>query len=107
MLNVRDINVSLPYYHLVYGKQIDGARQTNPNRLWLDLNNDTRIGLQQTAGGQSPRIEHFCIKVRPFDREAVSAGLKKIGAEVLSSPDEPGTLRFFDNNRIIVELKAV
>ena len=29
-----------------------------------------------------------------------------IGAEVLATPDEPGILRFFDNNRIAVELKA-
>ena len=106
MLNVRDINTSLPYYHFVYGKQVDGARQSNPERLWLNLNADTRIALQQAPNGQSPRIEHFCIKVRAFDREAVTAGLKKIGAEVLTSPDEPGILRFLDNNRIMVELKA-
>jgi hypothetical protein len=35
----------------------------------------------------------------------VTAGLKKIGAEVLASPDEPGIVRFLDNNRIMVELK--
>ena len=106
MLNVRDINASLPYYHFVYGKQVDGARESNPERLWLNLNANTRIGLQKTPAGQSPRIEHFCIKVRPFDRAAVTAGLKKIGTEVLPSPDEPGILRFLDNNRIMVELKA-
>jgi catechol 2,3-dioxygenase-like lactoylglutathione lyase family enzyme/predicted enzyme related to lactoylglutathione lyase len=106
MLNVRDIDKSLPYYHFVYGKEVDGARQHNPERLWLNLKGDTRIGLQQASAGQAPLIEHFCIKVRPFDREAVTAGLKKIGAEVLASPEEPGILRFRDNNRIMVELKA-
>jgi hypothetical protein len=106
LLNVRDINASLPYYHFVYGKQVDGARQSNPERLWLNLNADTRIALQQASAGQAPRIEHFCIKVRAFDRVAVTAGLKKIGVEVLTSPDEPGILRFLDNNRIMVELKA-
>jgi hypothetical protein len=106
MLNVHGIDASLPYYHFVYGKEIDGARQHNPERLWLNLKVDTRIGLQPAAAGQAPRIEHFCIKVRPFDREAVTSGLKKIGAEVLPSPDEPGILRFLDNNRIMVELKA-
>jgi catechol 2,3-dioxygenase-like lactoylglutathione lyase family enzyme len=105
VLSVRDINASLPYYHFVYGKDVDGARERNPERLWLNLNRDTRIGLQKIPAGASPRIEHFCIKVRPFDREAVTAGLKKIGAEVLTSPDEPGVLRFLDNNQIIVELK--
>jgi hypothetical protein len=106
MLNVRDIDASMPYYHFVYGKEVDGARQHNPERLWLNLKADTRIGLRAAPAGQSPRIEHFCIKVRPFDREAVTAGLKKIGADVLTSPDEPGILRFLDNNRIMVELKA-
>jgi catechol 2,3-dioxygenase-like lactoylglutathione lyase family enzyme/predicted enzyme related to lactoylglutathione lyase len=106
VLSVRDIDASLPYYHLLYGKEVDGVRQHNPERLWLNLKNDTRIGLQPAPAGQSPRIEHFCIKVRPFDREAVSAGLKKIGAEVLPSTDEPGILRFRDNNKIMVELKA-
>jgi len=107
MLNVRDIDGSLPYYHFVYGKEVDGTRQQNPERLWLNLKNDTRIGLQKVAAGQSPRIEHFCIKVRPFDREAVTAGLKKIGVEVRPSPDEPGIVRFLDNNGIMVELKAI
>jgi catechol 2,3-dioxygenase-like lactoylglutathione lyase family enzyme len=106
VLTVRDINASLPYYHFVYGKDVDGARERSPERLWLNLKADTRIGLQQAPAGQSPRIEHFCIKVRPFDREAVVAGLKKIGAEVLASADEPGVVRFLDNNRIMVELKA-
>jgi catechol 2,3-dioxygenase-like lactoylglutathione lyase family enzyme len=105
-LTVRDINASLPYYHFVYGKDIDGVREHNPERLWLNLKADTRIGLQQASAGQSPRIEHFCIKVRPFDREAVISGLKKIGVEVLASPDEPGIVRFLDNNRITVELKT-
>jgi hypothetical protein len=106
VLNVHSIDASLPYYHFVYGKEVDGAREHNPERLWLNLKNDTRIGLQPAPAGQTPRIEHFCIKVRPFDREAVTAGLKKIGVEVLPTPDEPGVLRFLDNNKIMLELKA-
>jgi catechol 2,3-dioxygenase-like lactoylglutathione lyase family enzyme len=106
ILNVRDINASLPYYHFVYGKDIDGVREKNPDRLWLNLKADTRLALQQAPAGQPPRIEHFCIKVRPFDRNAVTAGLMKIGAEVLPSTDEPNVIRFLDNNRIMVELKA-
>ncbi|HEY2380500.1 MAG TPA: hypothetical protein VGK48_04890 [Terriglobia bacterium] len=106
VLNVRDINASLPYYHFVYGKDVDGARERNPERLWLNLKKGTRIGLQKVAAGQSPAIEHFCIRVRPFDRAAVIAGLKKIGVEILPSDDEPGVVRFRDNNRIMLELKA-
>jgi hypothetical protein len=106
MLNVRDIAKSLPYYHFVYGKETQGPRE-NPERLWINLKADTRIGLQKIPPGAAPRIEHYCIKVRPFDREAVTAGLRKIGAEVLPSADEPGVVRFLDDNRIMVELRAV
>src|SRR3954469_14724292 len=33
MLNVHDIDASLPYYRLVYGRETEGARQTSPERL--------------------------------------------------------------------------
>ena len=107
MLHVKDIDASLPYYNLVYGKETQGPRQTNPERLWINLKNDTRIGLEKAAPGEQVRIEHYCIRVAPFDRQAVTAGLRAIGAEILPSPDEPGVLRFRDDNKIIVELKAV
>jgi catechol 2,3-dioxygenase-like lactoylglutathione lyase family enzyme len=106
MLNVKDIDASLPYYRLVYGPETIGPRQSNPERLWINLKNDTRIGLQKAAAGAPSRIEHYCIKVRPFDRDAVTAGLRKIGAEVLPSADERDVVRFLDDNRIIVELKG-
>ena len=94
VLNVRGIDASLPYYHSVYGKEVDGAREHNPERLWLNLKNDTRIGLQPAPAGQSPRIEHFCIKVRPFNREAVSAGLNKM---VRKFYPHPTSLASFDS----------
>ena len=106
LLHVSDIEKSLPYYHLVYGATIKSTRQTNPDRLWLQLEANTRIGLQKAPAGQKPRIDHYCIKVAPFDREAVAAGLRQIGLKVLPSPDEPEVLRFVDNYEITVELKA-
>jgi len=107
MLHVKDIDASLPYYRFVYGAETIGTKQGTPERLWINLKADTRIGLQKVPAGASPRIEHYCIKVRPFDREAVTAGLKAIGAEIVPSQDEPGILRFLDDNRIMVELRAV
>ena len=106
LLHVSDIEKSLPYYHLVYGSNIKTTRQTNPDRLWFQLEANTRIGLQKVSAGQKPHFDHYCIKVAPFDREAVTAGLRRIGLKVLPSPDEPELLRFTDNNDIIVELKA-
>ena len=106
VLNVRDINASLPYYQLVYGRDIQMTRETNPQRLWIHLKGDTRVGLQNAPAGEKPRIAHYCIRVRPFDSQAATAGLRKIGAEVLPSPDEPGILRFLDDNKITVELRT-
>jgi len=78
------------------------TRQTNPDRRWLQLEANTRIGLQKAAAGQKPRIDHYCIKVAPFDRNAFVDGLQKIGLKIIPSPDE---VRFADNNDITVELK--
>jgi hypothetical protein len=105
LLHVSDIEKSLPYYHLVYGSNIKTTRQANPDRLWFQLEANTRIGLQKVAAGQKPHFDHYCIKVAPFDREAVTAGLRRIGLKVIQSPDEPDVLRFTDNNDITVELK--
>jgi hypothetical protein len=107
VLHVRDIDASAPYYRFVYGPETLGTRQGNPERLWINLKGDTRIGLQKVPTGGSPRIEHYCIRVAAFNRDTVIAGLKKIGAEVLASPDEPNVVRFLDDNKIMVELRAV
>jgi hypothetical protein len=107
LLHVTDIEKSLPYYHLVYGANIKTTRTTNPDRLWIQLEGNTRIGLQKAPAGQKPRIDHYCIKVAPFDREAVTAGIRQIGLKVLPSTDEPEVVRFADNYDITVELKAV
>jgi hypothetical protein len=107
LLHVTDIEKSLPYYHLVYGADIRTVKQSNPDRVWLELEADTRLGLQKAPAGQQPRIDHYCIKVEPFDRDAVAAGLRDIGLRVLPSPDEPAVLRFADNYDITVELKPV
>jgi hypothetical protein len=105
LLHVSDIEKSLPYYHFVYGANIRTTRQSNPDRLWLQLEANTRIGLQKVPAGQKPRIDHYCIKVAAFDRDAVTRGLEQIGLKVVSSPDEADVLRFTDNYGITVELK--
>src|SRR6185503_8103586 len=106
LLHVTDIEKSLPYYHLMYGANIKTTRQQNPDRLWIELEANTRIGLQKVQAGEKPRFDHFCIKVAPFDRDAVAAGIRQIGLKTIASPDEPGVLRFTDNYDIPVELKT-
>jgi hypothetical protein len=105
LLHVTDIEKSLPYYHLMYGANIKTTRQTNPDRLWIQLEANTRIGLQKVSAGEKPRFDHYCIKVAPFDKDAVAAGILQAGLKVIPSPDEPEVLRFADNNDITVELK--
>jgi catechol 2,3-dioxygenase-like lactoylglutathione lyase family enzyme len=105
LLHVSDIEKSLPYYHLMYGSNIKTTRQSNPERLWIELEANTRIGLQKVQAGEKPRFDHYCIKVAPFDRDAVGAGIRQIGLKTIASPDEPDVLRFTDNYDITVELK--
>ena len=102
MLQVSDLDKSLPYYRLVYGTAVEGPRENG--RVWLRLANNTRIGLEKVSGGRMPAIGHFAIKVAPFDRAAVTARLRELGTNILPSPDEPDVLRFSDNNGIAVEL---
>jgi catechol 2,3-dioxygenase-like lactoylglutathione lyase family enzyme len=107
LLKVSDMKKALEFYRILYGKETNHDRKTG--RTWFHIG-DTRLGLEEVQykfGDGNPRIEHFCVKVAPFDRDTVSAGLAKLGAQVLPSPDEPDVLRFRDVDGITAELKAV
>jgi len=106
MLNVSTLDKALPYYRGIYGKAAEGPRDAN-GRVWFSLERNTRIGLQPVRVGESPRIDHFAIKVAPYDRTAVTTRLRELGATMVPSVDEPDVLRFRDNNGITVELKTV
>jgi catechol 2,3-dioxygenase-like lactoylglutathione lyase family enzyme len=101
MLDVADLEKGVRFYRLLYGQE--AAREGG--RVWFQIG-DTRLGLQQAVGGQKPRIEHYAVKVAPFDRNAVVAGLGALGAKVLPSPDEPGAIRLTDLDGISFELIA-
>jgi glyoxylase I family protein len=105
MLLVSDLDRALPYYRLLYGSGVERPRDAN-GRVWLHLARGTRIGLQPVTGGGAPRIGHFAISVAPFDRAALTARLRELGARVLPSDDEPDVFRFEDNNGITVELRV-
>ena len=90
---------------MVYGQGV--ARPADARgRVWLHLASDTRLGLQPAAAGQAPSIEHYAIKVDPFDRNALTARLRALRVDVLPSNDEPDVVRFQDNNGIVVELRV-
>jgi len=106
LLIVSDVERSLPYYQLVYGARTQAVRQSGDSRVWFNLERGTRIGLQKAAVGETPRIGHYAIRVAKFDRGAVIARLKDLGAKVIDSADEPEVLRFLDDNGIVVELRV-
>ena len=106
LLQVADMDRSLAYYRFMYGSGLESADSENPRRVWIQLEADTRIGLEPVAAGQAPRIERFGIKVRPFARDAVVAGLSRIGAEILLEAGEPDRVRFRDNYGVTLEVVA-
>ena len=103
LLHVTDLEKGARFYRILYGQE--ATRDKNPERIWFRIG-DTRLGLEQARAGQKPHIEHFGVKVAPFDRAAVTAALTKLGATILPSPDEPDVLRFRDLDGIPLELKA-
>jgi len=104
LLHVSDLEKGAQFYRILYGKE--ASRQKGPDRIWFQIG-DTRLGLQQVQSGEKPHIAHFGVKVAAFDRDSVVAGLRKLGAEVVASPDEPEVVRFRDRDGNSVELKAV
>lgn len=104
LLHVADLEKGAQFYRILYGKE--AARQKSPDRIWFQIG-DTRLGLEQATAGQKPQIAHFGVKVAAFDRDTIVAGLRKLGAEVVASPDEPDVVRFRDRDGISAELKAV
>ena len=112
MLNVTDVEKSAKYYRLLFGKE--WTRNTNPDRLWFQIGG-TRLGIQAVKSGDSPKVDHFCVNVGGYDPATVTAGLKALGAEILSAADESqdrarfrdlDLLRFKDPNGVIVELRG-
>jgi catechol 2,3-dioxygenase-like lactoylglutathione lyase family enzyme len=104
LLHVADLEKGAQFYRILYGKE--AIRQKSPERIWFQIG-DTRLGLEQAQRGQKPHIEHFAVKVAAVERDAVSAGLRRLGATVVSSSDEADVVRFRDLDGISVELKAV
>ena len=103
LLHVADLDKGVRFYRILYGTE--SQRTPNPDRVWFQIG-DTRLGLEQAPAGEKPRIAHYGVKVMPFDRGAVTAGLAKLGAAVVPSPDEPSVVRLRDPDGNMFELVA-
>jgi catechol 2,3-dioxygenase-like lactoylglutathione lyase family enzyme len=104
LLHVADLQRGVQFYRILYGKE--ATHEKTPERVWFQIG-DTRLGLERAQPGQKPHIEHFAIKVAAFDRSVVTAGLAKLGAQVIPSVDEADVIRFRDLDGISLELKQV
>ncbi len=97
---------SLEYYSFVYGDGLASVDPENTDRVWFQLESDTRIGLEPVSRGEMPRIARFGIKVAPFDRRAVADALAAMGTEVITTSASPDLVRFRDNYGITLEVVA-
>ena len=104
LLQVSDLARALDYYRILYGREAGGPDAAG--RVWFSFRNGSRLILEQVPYeyGSEPRIAHFGIRVEPYDRQAVTAVLDELGAELLASPEGAGVLRFRDLDGITVEL---
>lgn len=98
VLRVQDIDAMLGFYRDVLGCEI--ARHNVPLGLWHLRLGPTMIDLVELAGplvdggGTQPgreglNMDHLCIRVSPFDADALRAYLKACGVE-----SEPASERF-------------
>jgi predicted enzyme related to lactoylglutathione lyase/catechol 2,3-dioxygenase-like lactoylglutathione lyase family enzyme len=106
LLRVADMERSLDYYRFVYGSGLEVPDAENPDRVWFQLERDTRLGLEPVLSGTMPGIARFGVKVGPFDPVAVSGALRELGAEVLAVTSAPDLIRFRDNYGITLEVVA-
>jgi len=91
VLRVRDMDAARRFYcdvlgltHVAYRQQF-GMSHLKAGRSMIDLIAvDGKLG---RAGGAAPgregrNLDHFCLRVEPFDQDAIVAHLKRHGVEI-------------------------
>jgi hypothetical protein len=97
---VSDLERALPFYRLFFGAE----SRRDAEGVWFQLA-DTRLGVMTVPRGEPPRIDHYCVNVAPFDRDAVEAKLAALGATLVAG-DDAEELHFKDRDGIHVVLRA-
>ena len=94
VLRIRDLDRSLAFYCGILGCDVDnrqekiGLIQLRAGRSLIDLVPlDGKLGRQGGAGpgAEGRNMDHFCLRVEPFDGEAILAHLRANGLD-------PGTV---------------
>lgn len=101
LLNVSDPEKSAVFYSKIFG----AVTQRNNNRIWFQAGK-SRIGLLQTAAGQRPGVNHYCVAVEAFDYDAAVKKLEQAGAKV-ETPEVAGAPEFRDRDGFLVQVKSV
>ncbi|MEO6080275.1 MAG: VOC family protein [Steroidobacteraceae bacterium] len=100
-LQVSDLDRSLAYYRILYGKE--SARKKD--MATFTFRNGSRLILEDASymyGSAQPRIKRFGIRVGAFDRAAVAAAVVALGGKVVGG--EGAALRLLDVDGIELEL---
>lgn len=103
IIQVSDLDRSTEYYR----KFFNGKLTRTADRVWIDVAG-TRLGLMKAPAGAKPVISSFCVRVKAFDRAAVSRQLEAIGGVILAAPKADGdVLRFKSPMGLVIDLKGV
>jgi catechol 2,3-dioxygenase-like lactoylglutathione lyase family enzyme len=103
ILQVSDLDRSAAYYQ----KLFSGKTTRQQGMIWIDVAG-TRLGLAAAPPGGKAVISSFCVKVKPFDRKAVSKKLEMLGAQVVPAGNAGAdVLRFKSPMGIQVDMKRV
>lgn len=101
VLHVSNLQRAVDYYRILYGRE----NSREGNRATFTFTNGSRLVLEGTTyvyGSAQTRIARYGIRVAPFDRAKVTAGIAQLGGTVVN--DAPGALRLRDVDGIEVEL---
>ena len=100
VLRVSALDRALPFYRTFFGRE---ATRT-ADSAWFQIAG-TRLALEPVAAGETPRVARFCVNVAPFDRAAVGAKLRELGATISDSAVD-GELRFADPDGLRVAIRT-
>lgn len=103
VMQVSDLDRASAYYRKFFNGKVTRAG----DRIWIDVSG-TRLGLEKAPAGAKPVISSFCVRVKPFDRAAVSRKLEAIGGQIVTASKADGdVLRFKSPMGLVVDLKGM
>jgi len=100
LLRASDMEKSAAFYQKVFG--VAPQRSASPARIWFQVGSG-RLGLSPAGAG--PGVDHFCVAVSGYDREAAAKMLHDRGA-TLEQGETPGSTMFRDLDGILVQVTA-